>query len=135
MIAGVCGGLAEYLGVDPVWVRLIFVLLTFASGLSLIVYLTLWWIMPEEAPSSEEAKIMARPSSGRRFAGLVLVVLGTVFLLQNLGLIWVDFDLVWPVLLILLGLYFLMGGGSLEQHPRSHKKQEEGEQTGEGADG
>ena len=135
MIAGVCGGLAEYFGVDPVWVRLAFVLLVFANGLSLILYPVLWWIMPEEAASEGEAATMGASSSGRRFVGLVLVVLGTVFLLQNLGLIWVDFDLVWPVLIILLGLYFLAGGGSPDQHPHSHKQQEEGEEPGEGANG
>jgi len=135
MIAGVCGGLAEYFGVDGVWVRLIFVLLIFASGLSLILYPILWWIMPEEA-APEEVKTPMTPSlSGRRFAGLVLVVLGTVFLLRNLGLIRVDFDLVWPTLLILLGLYFLAGGGSPKQHPYGHKKEKKGEEPGEGADG
>ena len=48
MIAGVCGGLGEYLSVDPVWIRLFFVLLLFASGLGFWAYLILWIIVPEE---------------------------------------------------------------------------------------
>lgn len=47
MIAGVAGGIARYLAVDPVIVRLIFVLLAF-SGPALLFYPVLWLVMPEE---------------------------------------------------------------------------------------
>ncbi len=47
MIAGVSGGLAEYFNIDPVIVRLIFVLVTLTSGLGIPVYLVLWMIMPK----------------------------------------------------------------------------------------
>jgi phage shock protein PspC (stress-responsive transcriptional regulator) len=57
MVAGVCGGLAEYLDVDPVLVRLAFVLLIFAGGIGVIAYIALWIIMPKEervgAPTEE----------------------------------------------------------------------------------
>lgn len=46
MIAGVCGGLAEHFGIDPTWVRLLFILLFFAGGSALLVYLILWVIVP-----------------------------------------------------------------------------------------
>lgn len=46
MVAGICGGLAEYFNIDPVIVRLIFVLVTLTSGLGLLIYLLLWMIMP-----------------------------------------------------------------------------------------
>jgi phage shock protein PspC (stress-responsive transcriptional regulator) len=48
MIAGVCGGLGEYLNVDPVWFRLFFVILLFATGFGFWAYLIMWIIMPEE---------------------------------------------------------------------------------------
>ena len=48
MIAGICGGLGEYLGVDPVWLRLFFVLLLFATGFGFWAYLILWIIIPEQ---------------------------------------------------------------------------------------
>lgn len=56
MVAGVCGGLAEYFNIDPVIVRLIFVLITLTSGLGLPVYLVLWMIMPRSTavPSPQE---------------------------------------------------------------------------------
>lgn len=50
MIAGVCGGLAEYFTIDPVIVRLIFVLVTLTSGFGLPIYLLLWMIMPRSMP-------------------------------------------------------------------------------------
>ena len=52
MIAGVCGGLGEYLGLDPVWLRLLFILLLFASGIGLWAYLILWIIVPLEGSES-----------------------------------------------------------------------------------
>lgn len=48
MIAGVCGGIAEYLDVDPTLVRLAWVLVTFAGGAGLLAYLIAWIIVPEE---------------------------------------------------------------------------------------
>ena len=47
MIAGVCAGLAEYMGVDPVLVRLAMVLFTLAGGSGIIIYVIAWIIMPE----------------------------------------------------------------------------------------
>lgn len=132
MIAGVCGGLGEYFGIDPVWVRLVFVILIFANGLGLILYPILWWIMPEEPVKTGEMAVGS--SSGKRVMGTVLVGLGTVFLLQNLGLIRVDFDLVWPVLLIVAGLYLLFSG-SANQHPHGHEEEKQGKEAGEGPDG
>jgi phage shock protein C len=47
MFAGVCGGLARYFGVDTAIVRLVFVLAVL-SGVSPLVYLLLWIVMPSE---------------------------------------------------------------------------------------
>ena len=49
MIAGVCGGLAEYFGWDPTLVRIVYALATiFTAFAGIIIYLILWIIMPEE---------------------------------------------------------------------------------------
>src|SRR2546428_3273110 len=47
IIAGVCGGLAEYFGIDPVIVRLIFVLVTLTTGIGVLLYPVLWLVMPK----------------------------------------------------------------------------------------
>ncbi len=48
IIAGVCGGLAEYLNIDPTVVRLVWVLFTLAYGIGVISYLICWAIIPEK---------------------------------------------------------------------------------------
>jgi phage shock protein C len=55
LIAGVCGGLAEYFDVDPSLVRLVFILATFLGGVGLIVYIVAWLIVPENPEQSPTA--------------------------------------------------------------------------------
>ena len=50
MIAGVCGGIAEYIGIDPTLVRVIWVLITLMAGVGALLYLILWVVMPLEQP-------------------------------------------------------------------------------------
>jgi len=47
-IAGVCAGFAEYLGLDPTLIRIIWVTLVVFGGCGLLGYLIAWIIMPEE---------------------------------------------------------------------------------------
>ena len=47
-IAGVCGGLADYLGIDATVLRIITLLLVFFGGMSLWVYIILWLLIPEQ---------------------------------------------------------------------------------------
>ena len=47
VLAGVCGGIAEYFDVDPVLVRLLLVLLVLMGFAGIILYLVAWLIMPE----------------------------------------------------------------------------------------
>jgi len=53
-IAGVCGGLASYLGVDPVILRIAWVVVALAAGLGIVAYLICWVAIPLEpaAPTS-----------------------------------------------------------------------------------
>ncbi len=50
MVAGVCGGLAEYFDVDPTIIRLIWVIVTFMGGAGVLAYLVLWIVVPLERP-------------------------------------------------------------------------------------
>jgi len=49
MIAGVCGGIAEWLGWDPTTVRILYVLVSILSAAfpGILVYLILWFLMPQ----------------------------------------------------------------------------------------
>jgi phage shock protein C len=57
MIAGVCGGLARYLIVDPTVVRLVFALVTFFTVVfpGILIYLIMWIVVPKE---SEDIQVL-----------------------------------------------------------------------------
>ncbi|BFI96388.1 MULTISPECIES: PspC domain-containing protein [Rhodanobacter] len=46
-LAGVCGGIAEYLGWDPTLVRVAWIILTLLGGSGILIYLIFWLVMPE----------------------------------------------------------------------------------------
>ena len=50
MIAGVCGGIAEYMDMDPTIVRVLWVLVAFLAGTGILLYLILWVVMPLDVP-------------------------------------------------------------------------------------
>lgn len=110
MVAGVCGGLATYLDIDPVLVRLAFVILVFASGIGIPLYIILAVITPKESEvfdifiekSPEELK--ERTRNGTTFFAGLLVLAGLYFLLGNIGF---HLGWLWPVLLIGLGAWVL----------------------------
>jgi phage shock protein C len=126
MIDGVCGGLAEYLGIDPTLVRIAFVLLLFYGGLGLVLYLVGLVLMPT-APQGYVAKEIVRSKPLQRsntlFWGILLVTVGGLWLLNNMGFIvwhrWWGFSwsVVLAVLLILAGVAFLFGGRSYVSSP------------------
>ena len=60
VIGGVCGGLGEYFGIDPTWVRVLFVLSLFAEGVGLLAYLIGWIVIPKEP----EFAATATPAEG-----------------------------------------------------------------------
>jgi phage shock protein C len=62
-VAGVCAGLGEYLGLDPIVVRLIWAFVTIASGIvpGIAVYVLAWIIVPEEPASGPV--VVAQPAT------------------------------------------------------------------------
>jgi len=52
-IAGVCGGVARYLGVDPTVVRLAWILLSLVWGAGLLLYLLAWLLIPKNPNANE----------------------------------------------------------------------------------
>ena len=99
MVAGVAGGLADRLGVDPVLVRIGFVVMTFAGGTGVIVYGALWALTPVGRPSPHHR---SRPPTLQQSAALALIALGVLLLLRQAGL-WFGDALVFPVVLAAAG--------------------------------
>lgn len=48
ILGGVCGGMGNYFNLDPVLIRVIWVVLLFAAGIGLLAYILAWIIIPEE---------------------------------------------------------------------------------------
>lgn len=114
VIFGVCGGLAESLNVDANLVRVAFAVLALASGVGVVIYLLLALLVPSEdmgGASPREilvgnlSNILETLPARRKTLGIVLVVVGAVFLLGNLGLFeWLTFGRALAIGLIVAGL-------------------------------
>ena len=63
VIGGVCSGLGRYLGVDPVLLRIAFVLLALAGGGGIVLYIVAWILIPEEKPGEDVGSVP--PTSSR----------------------------------------------------------------------
>lgn len=118
MVAGVSTGLAEYFNLDPVLIRLLFVIFTFFNGVGILAYVILWIVVPyrpivlpaastgetTEAASIDLAPPPVKVANGKSsmFTGVLLIALGVLFLLNNFvpGFSFGDF---WPLLLIGIG--------------------------------
>jgi phage shock protein C len=141
VIAGVCGGIAEYLAIDATLVRVVFVGLTIFGGIGLLLYIVLLVLMPlpgQPAPFTSappppatdttarmEGDSTATPPSAvapvdparhaaeadrrRMAAGYILIGLGIVFFLNTAGAFrFVQWQFVWPLVLIGIGVLFLV---------------------------
>lgn len=63
VISGVCGGLANYLNIDSTIIRLIFVLAVLIGGVSPIIYIILWIVMPDEAKYAQSQTNYQAPAA------------------------------------------------------------------------
>ncbi len=114
MIDGVCGGIAEYFGVDVTIIRILFVLLGLMGGTGLLVYVTAMIIMPTNLDFDTPADVQPVQGNGKRFWGIMLILVGTTILFVNLGLTsglpWWSFSgtVIFPILMIAAGLLIFL---------------------------
>ncbi len=127
-LGGVCAGLADFVGWDPVVMRGIWVVATFVtSGAGFMVYLLLWLLLPVGTQATGQVRPAAIQFSnlgGSRVA-TVLLALGGIWMLSNLGILPALADTAgvflriffWPLLLIGIGYMLLRGrGDTLRSH-------------------
>lgn len=118
LIGGVCGGIAEYTRLDTSLVRVLWVVLTMGSaGAGFLAYLALWLLLPVGTARGGVQSPAALELNERNVwrAGMLLVSLGVLWLLANVGVLpwlWGAFwsavgILFWPALLIGAGLLLL----------------------------
>lgn len=108
MIAGVCGGLGRYFGIDAVLVRIVFVVLALAGGSGLLAYLVAWVLVPEARPGDPAGPEQGASVgvAGSVVVGALLVVAGTALLLDQ---VFPGFrSVLGPLALIVVGLAVLL---------------------------
>ncbi len=95
VLFGVAAGIGNRIGVDPLVIRIAFVVLTLAGGAGLVLYLVAWLISVE--PPADRPPTVAPTLDLRQAAAVGLVTLGLTLLLRGLG-IWFSDALVWPAM-------------------------------------
>jgi signal transduction histidine kinase len=120
IIGGVAAGIGHHLGIEPVMVRLAFVLLAAAFGFGIVVYLLAWLLAPEEAEAASRApraRGLIRPTM-RQVLGAVLILAGVLLLLFVSGF-WFGEALAWPVTLAAIGFTVLWARSGEDRGGRS----------------
>jgi phage shock protein PspC (stress-responsive transcriptional regulator) len=69
-LAGVCGGLGDYFGFDPVFFRLFFLFSILFGGLGLVAYLALWLLVPEQEGTRRDGVRLRLSGTDRKIAGV-----------------------------------------------------------------
>lgn len=138
MIAGVCGGIAEYFDIDSTLVRLLTVLVVLIGGAGVIVYIIAWIVVPknpdqvsdevfeerenikekvkkgaknviEEVKEHFESEEYSHKSEkNRRILGGIIVIAIGLIFLLNTLFPWVGWGRLWPVILIAVGVTIMI---------------------------
>lgn len=126
VIAGVCGGIAEYFNFDPNILRLILFVISFVGGSGIILYFVAWLIIPSKSTkkstgedqikqNAKEIRERARKltkSNSKMWVGILLLIFGISFLFQNFGMIRPGIIIkFWPLALIAIALTMLTNDG------------------------
>lgn len=123
VIGGVCGGLAEYFDVDVTLVRLVTVVLFFATGIGLLAYIIAWIIMPLAPTDFVPKSTNTAPSAwGQYLPGLILVIIGAVLLMKQFWF-WFDLHNFWPVILIFIGIALILASMKRSGQKEPHESQ------------
>ncbi len=121
VIAGVCGGIAEYFEIDSTLVRLLAIIVVFLGGVGVIAYIIAWIIIPQnpdqqvdsDREHTQDEKNNMSQEEGKRdnnryvWGGLILIFLGLFFLMRSFfpRFILISF---WPVILVLVGIVLIV---------------------------
>jgi signal transduction histidine kinase len=112
VVAGVCAGIGERVGIDPVLLRIGFVVLVIATaGLGVVAYAIAWLVIPAKGAASSRDRAPTRPPRVRRggwrvAGGAGLLALSALLVFRELGIWWSD-ALVWPLVLATAGAALL----------------------------
>ncbi len=112
ILGGVCSGMAIYFNVDPIWIRLLFALTAFAYGITILVYIVMWIVVPGSTDLDEpdtgkkmfrdpEHKVIGGVSGGiAAYFGIDLVVVRLLFVIFTIffGIGFIIYIVLWIAL-------------------------------------
>ncbi len=115
-IAGVCGGLGRFFGVDPMPIRIAFIILSLWQGIGVLIYLIMILIVPDEPtgqivtdPHLPQEHGAEDPQAQRiRVLGVILVLGGIYLLIRTLGLLPVNAERLTALAMIAVGFIILL---------------------------
>lgn len=108
VIAGVCGGLGRYLGVDPVLLRIAFVVLAISGGAGILLYILAVILIPEQQENEDLGPAPEARGDLWMYMGVGLIALGSVLLVDQL-VPWFD-RVVGPLVLVAIGVGIVLRG-------------------------
>jgi phage shock protein C len=115
VLGGVCGGIARYLDIDPVLLRVAAVALALSGGLGVLAYIVAWVLIPEA--DDNEPERTAPPAERHSIAiamGAALIGLA-VLLLARQWMPWFGPQAFWPIVVVAVGIVVLVSA----RRPRS----------------
>jgi signal transduction histidine kinase len=110
-LAGVCAGIARRYGIDPVLVRLAFVIATAAGGFGVAVYVLAWLVIPAGEAPTKRRRLPRGRGAVEVALGTGLLLLSALLALRGLG-IWFSDAVVWPLVLIASGAALIWRGSA-----------------------
>lgn len=119
IIGGVAAGLSEYMDIEVIWIRIAFILMAILGFSGVLIYLILWIVVPakplfplSDIGSDQDIKNYKRRDTKkpRVLVGFALIIFGIYFTLNQFYFIpvWVYIKKLWPLVLIILGLYMIL---------------------------
>ncbi len=134
MLVGVCGGIAEYLNVEPVLVRLAWVIMTLFAGIGILVYIAGAIIVPENPDQEYSEKELNKNKNDKALLwGSILILLGLGLLLKQLGFFYyisfwhIPWQMIWAIFLIVIGIFLLYNRNPLTELRHGVKQPAEAE--------
>ncbi len=117
IIAGVCGGFAEYLGIDPTLVRLVWIFFTIFGGLGILAYIfSIILISEKDSSTAKEIRVTDDHDEKLILWGVVIIIVGILLFFRHrpmVGMMWHAvsgnwFNILFAIALIGIGIYVLI---------------------------
>jgi len=117
IIAGVCGGFAKYLGIDPMIVRLVWIFFTIFGGMGILAYiLSIILISDDKSPISQEVKEDNGHDEKLVLWGVIIIIVGILLFFRHrpmFSMMWHTmsgnwFNVLFAAVLIGIGIYILL---------------------------